>query len=45
MVGMRVGFDRVQQFHPQFVDDLHVALEGFQHRVDDSAFAGIGINQ
>ena len=40
-----MGLDRVQQLDAKFVDDLHVALEGFEHAIYDRALAGCGIDQ
>ena len=45
VVRMRMGFDGVKQFYSEFIDDLHIAIEGFEDAIDDSALTRIAVDQ
>jgi hypothetical protein len=45
VVGMQVGIHRLHQLQVQFADQLQVAVDPFQHRVDDQRLAAAPAGQ
>ena len=45
MVGMDMGFERIEQFQPQLVDQRRVAPHLLEHRIDDDRLAAFRIGQ
>jgi hypothetical protein len=41
VVGMQVGIDRLNQLQVELVDQLDVAIDLFQHRIDDQRLAAM----